>query len=364
MARMNPPENLPNLLVDEGARRIALTHLDNATVARGRLLSQSDPEALHDYRVGLRRLRSCLRAYRKPLRSSVRSKIPRQLRRLARSTNRARDLEVHLAWLEEQRAGASESERPGIAWMIERLSAAKDGAAEHMLDLDAALFSKLHLRLTSRLTRFRTTIDLDSASARRSTAAVTARRLRDASRRLKARLGGIQGYSNEEAIHRARIAAKHLRYLLEPFAALVPDGQTGVERLKSLQDGFGDVHDAQVFEAELREALPAARSVASVSPGFVPGLQTLLVALRARGRQAFERTAAEWLGEAADPFFRMVAVLADAVGELVHGDPERKARSPRRRHASTGGWPPKPAVSIAAPPRASPAPPSPQPHTA
>jgi CHAD domain-containing protein/CYTH domain-containing protein len=319
---MTPPENLPNLLVDEGARRIALTHLGHATVARGRLLSQSDPEALHDYRVALRRLRSCLRAYRKPLRSSVRSKTRRQLRRLARSTNPARDLEVHLGWMEQQRAGAGESERPGIAWMIERLSAARDGAAEHMLDLDSALFPKLQPRLTSRLTRFRTTIDLDSDSARRSTAAVTARRLRDACRRLKDRLGRIQGYSDEEAIHRARIAAKHLRYLIEPFAAAVPDGGAAVERLKSLQDGFGDVHDAQVFEAELRQAMPAAHRAAPVGPGFVPGLEALLAALQERGRQAFEQTAAVWLGEAADPFFQMAAALADAVAELVHRDRE------------------------------------------
>src|SRR6185437_7228777 len=55
--------------------------------------------------------------------------------------------------------------------------------------------------------------------------------------------------------HRARVAAKHLRYLLEPFAPAVSGGETTVDRLKALQDGFGDVHDAHVFGTELREAL-------------------------------------------------------------------------------------------------------------
>jgi CHAD domain-containing protein/CYTH domain-containing protein len=319
---MSAPENLPNLLVDEGARRLALGHLDNATVARDRLTSQSDAEALHDYRVALRRLRSCVRAYRKPLQSSLDGRTRRRLRRLARGTNRARDLEVHLTWLQQQRESAAESERPGIGWMIERLDAERRSAADDMLDLDAALFPKLHRRLTSRLTRFRATIDLANGSARRSTAVVTARVMRDAVQRLKDRLGRVQGYSDGEAIHRARIAAKHLRYLLEPFAAAVPDGAGAVERLKGLQDGFGDVHDAQVFEAELREALPDARGVMSPGPGLVPGLESLQANLEARGKQAYDRTAADWLGEAADPFFRTTAALADAIADLLHRDRE------------------------------------------
>src|SRR5436190_487112 len=107
---MSPPPNLPNLLVDEGARRLALGHLDDAG-------------ALHDYRVALRRLRSCLRAYRQPLRSSVTSKTLRRLRRLTHGTNRSRDLDVHLAWLGEQGDHIGQAERPGVAWTIERLTA-------------------------------------------------------------------------------------------------------------------------------------------------------------------------------------------------------------------------------------------------
>ena len=47
---------------EEGARLIALSWLDQAAAAFPRLQDPADIEALHDFRVGLRRLRSCLRS--------------------------------------------------------------------------------------------------------------------------------------------------------------------------------------------------------------------------------------------------------------------------------------------------------------
>ena len=317
-----PPTNLPTLLVDEGARRLALAYLDDAAAARSRVTSSSDADALHDYRVALRRLRSCLRAYRKPLRSSVTRRTLRRLRRLTHGTNRSRDLEVHLVWLREQADHVGEAERPGVAWIIERLAAERDRAWEDMLDLDETLYPRVHDRLVRQLTRFRTTIDLDTGPRRRSTAAVSARRVRAAAGRLKDRLRRIQGYSSDTAIHRARIAAKHLRYLLDPFAGAVPDGGAAVERLKALQDGFGEVHDTHIFAAELREALPEAERAASTGASFIPGLEALMASLQVRGHQAFDRTSRDWLGDAAEPLFRKVDALAEDIAGLADRDRE------------------------------------------
>lgn len=319
---MKAPQNLPDLLVDEGARRLALLHLDDATMARARLLGGVDADALHDYRVAVRRLRSCIRGYNRWLRTSVSPKTRRRLRRLARQTSRPRDLEVHLSWLEERRAQAGDTERPGIAWMIKRLSAGKEEAMEDMLDLDADLFPVVHARLTSGLARFRTTIDLESDSARRSTATASARQIRRAGRRLKAHLDRIGSYADVEAIHQARIKGKHLRYLLEPFSEVVPEGAAVVEQLRALQDALGDVHDAQVFAVELGQALPEALTVATSGPGLVPGIDALSMALDTRGRQAFAATSAEWLEGRGEAFFARVATVADMVAALVHRDQE------------------------------------------
>jgi CHAD domain-containing protein/CYTH domain-containing protein len=320
------PPTLPNLLVDEGARRLALAHLEDASAARSRLASPSDTEALHDYRVALRRLRSCLRAYRKHLRSTVSRKSLRQLRRLARGTNQSRDLEVHLAWLVEQRERVGEAEQPGVSWILGRLTEAKSRGWDEMLQLDQSLFPKVYHRLAAQLSAFPTTIRLDGDLGERSTAAVTANRVRAASRRLRGRLLEIYGYSSGAAIHRARIAAKHLRYLLEPFAAGVPEGDALIDRLKALQDALGDVHDAHVFLAELRESLPEARDAASSGTDVLPGLAAVMASLESRGFQTFAKTRPTWLVDRAEGFFRETDRMADAIAALVgHGQEiERK----------------------------------------
>jgi CHAD domain-containing protein len=306
------------MLAEEGARRLALEHLARAAAARDRLVQGTDPEALHDYRVELRRLRSCLRAYRKQVRGTVTRKSFRQLRRLTRGTSGSRDLEVHLAWLGQQLEEAGESDRPGMSWLIGRFDAARDQAWNEMQTQDSLLFPRVHRRLARQLSRFRTTIRLDGVPRELSTAAATAVRIRATSERLRDRLRWIlRGYASETEIHRARIAAKHLRYLLEPFAAWIPDGDVVAERLKALQNVFGDAHDAHVFTAELRDALLEARRTVSDGADVVTGLMTLMTTLHARGRQAFEETAPAWLGEGANGFFAQVDGVARGVAALV-----------------------------------------------
>jgi CYTH domain-containing protein len=208
------------------------------------------------------------------------------------------------------------TERPGVSWMTDRLRTAKTRAREEMLALDQELFACLHTRLERQLSSLRTTIPDRSDSRPRTTAAVTAGRVRRDSGRLQGRLRRIRGYSSEVEIHRARIAAKHLRYLLEPFASGLPEAGAVIERLKALQDSFGDVHDAQVFEKELLEARPEIQT--SGVPALVPGVDALLAALRARGLHAFESASPAWLGPGAEPFFPQVDALADAIAALDH----------------------------------------------
>ena len=166
---MQDPCAVSSLPVEEGARRLALGYLAAATAARARLSDSSDSEALHDYRVALRRLRSCLRGYRKYVRSTVTRKSVRRLRRLARGTSQSRDLEVHLAWLGEQLASAPEPERAGISWMTERLEQAGGRARERMLARDERVFPRLQESLIGQLTKFRATVRLDTDPRHRST---------------------------------------------------------------------------------------------------------------------------------------------------------------------------------------------------
>ena len=309
---MDVPPTLVDLPADEGARRLALAHLETAGAARSTIATSGAPEALHDYRVALRRLRSCLRSYRRELRSTVTRKSQRRLDRLARATNQSRDLEVHLEWLAAQEATAEDSERPGIAWLAERLKEDQRREREEMLALDERLFPALHERLRRQLQRYPITVRLDAPVEPPVTAVAAAGHVERAARRLERRLGRIKGEYAEEEIHRARSAAKHLRYLLEPFAAALPGGDSVIERLKGLQDALGDVHDAHVFLPTLRREL--AKTVRDRRVDLGPGLRSLARARRTRALEAFGSTAPAWLvPEPRASFFRDVRTAGQAL---------------------------------------------------
>jgi CHAD domain-containing protein len=287
------PAAILDLPAKEGARRLALTHLETARAARAGVASAGDPEALHDYRVALRRLRSCLRSYQGQVRSTVSRKSRRRLDRLARSTNQSRDLEVHLAWLAERAATAGAAERPGIAWLTGRLEEAQRRARVEMLALDERLFPTVHDRLRRQLLRYPIMVHLGPHTGPRTTADATARHIDRAALRLERRLQRIEDEADEHAIHRARIAAKHLRYLLEPFAATLPGGGAIIDRLKALQDAFGDVHDSHVFLPQLHEARREAER--GRRGELVPGLRSLAESLQIRASTAFGTAAQQWL---------------------------------------------------------------------
>jgi CHAD domain-containing protein/CYTH domain-containing protein len=327
---MDFPPTLVDLPASEGARRLALAHLETARDARSRVATSADPEALHDYRVALRRLRSCLRSYRPELRSTVTRKSRRRLDRLARATNQSRDLEVHLGWLTAQAAAAEELERPGIEWLTARLEEGQRREREAMLALDKRLFPSLSERLSSQLQHYPLTVRLDQPEEPPTTATVAAQHLTSAAERLERRLGLIQGETGETEIHRARIAAKHLRYLLEPFAADLPGGDAVIERLKRLQDGFGDVHDAHVFLPTLRTA--QADTERDLRADLGPGLRGLARSLRARALEAFGRASREWLDPALRAtFFAEVRAAAQALGSHA-----RRGREVERKYLLSG----------------------------
>jgi CHAD domain-containing protein len=127
-----PTPRLLNLSVAIAARRIALQYLAAALTARRRLRDATDEDALHDFRVALRRLRSTLRAYRPWINARVvPRKLRKRLRRLARTTNAARDAEVALAWVRTQRR-LSLHARPGVQRFMQELDLQRERAYAEM----------------------------------------------------------------------------------------------------------------------------------------------------------------------------------------------------------------------------------------
>lgn len=199
--------------------------------------------------MALRRLRSCLRAYRPYLRDSVPKKLRRRLRRLARATNAARDAEAQLVWLKRQSQRLTPAQAAGGRWLTDRLEARCRQSHDAIRTGVLPEYALVARRLRRGLREGRR-----SRAASISLAAAVGTRLEEYVLRLTTDLDLVRGAKDSEEIHAARIAVKHLRYLLEPFGGHYPAVARRLRELKRLQEHFGAVCDAHVAAQELAAA--------------------------------------------------------------------------------------------------------------
>jgi CHAD domain-containing protein len=250
---VDDPLGLPAVVVVRG---LVLRHLDKAAAAAVRLGDAADAEALHDFRVALRRLRATEKAYRTELADVFTGKLRKRLSRLARATGPARDTEVQLAWVDAQAPAMRAHQRPGWHFVRRRLLAR---LAEEYAEVrgDAVReFAAFEVRLRD---------GLDAAPGETSVGAgsrVFAQAAADALgpllAEMSARVASLDPEADDEAVHELRLIAKRARYLLDPCAAAMPPAGHLAEELADWQDRLGRIHDLQVFGDELIAAARAA----------------------------------------------------------------------------------------------------------
>jgi CHAD domain-containing protein len=233
-----------------GARVLALARLADAEEVAVRLGEPDDVEALHDFRVALRRLRSTLKLLAPALEGALNRKQLRRLRGVARRTGAAREDEVLLAWLEEARDRLAAPYRGALDWLIDRVELRRAEAVREVLDEAWPRFRRLAPRLSRRLSA-----RVQAGAQPASLSALLAGALRTQLLALRAALGEVVGGEDATGLHQARIEAKRLRYLLEPLRGhATADASEAVAALKALQDLLGSWHDRH----QAREALASA----------------------------------------------------------------------------------------------------------
>ena len=242
--------------------------------AEGVRLSE-DPEFVHQLRVALRRVRSCLRIFRSVLGRALELEVRSALKSATAVAGRARDLDVlELETLPAMRAAGA----PGFGKAFEaRLAAAR---REARAGLRAELASRRHARAMLALTRALHRRAEDGAGGRPAKR-FAAKRLRKAHRdvlRDSDRLGQLDAAGR----HALRIRAKRLRYALDGVASLfdAKAARRYVQALSKVQDCLGEANDAVVAQALLRE-LRAPVRLAAFARGW----------LAARADAAFAGTA-------------------------------------------------------------------------
>ncbi len=223
-----------------------------------RCLSQADravrqvgrpgkPEALHDFRVALRRCRGVLRAYRPWLGKAAGKRVRAELRRLMRQTNRSRDAEVQIVWLESTRPALRRSERAGLNYLVERLRWRRHAGHAAAAAAVRSRFERLDAELRARLEQ--------AAPVPLTYGRAFGERLQQYADDTGARLAAISEAAHGDELHDARLAVKRLRYVLEPAVDGITDGATTADVLKRLQDVLGELNDARVLAAAVDRAL-------------------------------------------------------------------------------------------------------------
>lgn len=218
----------------------------NQIAANGVVLREADtPEAVHQLRVAVRRLRSALSTFKKVVADDRVDHIKTELKWLARALDEARDLDV---FAQDNAAMAQDGpDLRELAPLVEE--ARRKGHAKAAAAVASGRFRDLVLDATAWVEAGPWLAADGKAGKRRGRPAedFAVAALDHRCKGLFKRARDLKG-EDDEARHEARIAAKKLRYTAEAFAPLFDAGEAKgfIKALKRLQDELGALNDAAV----------------------------------------------------------------------------------------------------------------------
>jgi triphosphatase len=233
--------------VAQAARKVIARHLRRLQQNDPGTRLGEDPEALHDMRVAVRRLRAALRVFEPAFAVRACTRLRDELRWLGGQLGTVRDVDVQIGHLKAFGTSAPPAHRGGLEPFRRYLEAER---VRRRRDLLAALDSERYfalLRMLEEVSRGQAMARRDQAAAQAPIALVGRRALKKAFRRLLRRGRQVRTAPTPEDLHALRIRAKRLRYLLEFLREVTgKPGRRLVKQLVRLQDLLGAYHDAVV----------------------------------------------------------------------------------------------------------------------
>lgn len=262
-AGAGPPDPQPKVLIAIGKRRpepeIEVPQLDSRSSMRDvataalaasvaalvridpQLRSEPTPDAVHDARVDVRRLRSHLRTFRPVLDAGWADALRERLQWLGDELSGARDADVLLADLQKRISALPALDQqhaaPFLEPFVQQREAMYDVLAQALrtpryIDIIDALVSAAHAP------HFNAEVD-------RSPRRLLSSCMRPVWSRLRERWRRAGAVPHDRDLHRIRIAAKHARYAAEALAPIAgPKAKRFAKRVEALQSLLGEQHDA------------------------------------------------------------------------------------------------------------------------
>ncbi len=257
--------------VAEAYHGLAGSLFDKASAACHRL-GKDDDEALHDFRVALRRLRTHLETHRDHLGKRRANKLRKRLSALVSATNLSRDYEVQRDWIERQIRSDTVSpiQREGLGLILAEFCVNGQNGAKRV---DLAPIRKRFAKIGERFRQRRWFVPERGGSRDaplRSISGVTQAALREHSAKLRGQLNEIDSVDSVRATHRARLAVKRLRYILEPLSKAIPDAREVIAELKAMQDTLGALRDLQILQMQIALAAGFGSPVEELSTDATP----------------------------------------------------------------------------------------------
>lgn len=215
------------------------------------LKARHDPEALHQSRVAIRRLRSYLRSFRPLLDWEWSVGLRQELRWLGTELGVVRDLDVLIQRLghDAARAGAGSVPGSGLNALMGLLQAEQSSQRQLVVGaMRSKRYERLRKRLASaaRLPRFALASRLSAVDGLLPIVRKCWKRLRRAHAKLSARPAA-------RTLHRIRILAKHCRYAAEAIGMAVgEDAARFAQAAARLQDALGEFNDAEIACVRMR----------------------------------------------------------------------------------------------------------------
>ena len=257
------------------------------------LRTQRNPEYLHQFRVGLRRLRSALRIFRPLIATERYAALTADMRWLAGVLGKARDWDVFMA--ETLRPLLRCERAPGLAALRRRCALRRRRCAGAVR---AAMASPRYEEFKQALESMQSAPAWSENVAARQRQAMTALefaaqqigRREKTVQRLAAGLGG----ADAEHRHRLRIAAKKLRYTVEFFRSLFEHkaARDYAAALAALQDALGQLNDCATAR-RLLDAVPAGHDAAADAAARAVLCEWILLR-EDEGRLALDAACAHW----------------------------------------------------------------------
>ena len=215
-----------------------------------------DPEAVHDMRVATRRMRAVMTVFGSHLESKRAKEVRSGLRDIARALGAVRDLDVLIGNVDTFRETLPSERQTGLPAMLEEWTVKRWKARKALLRL---LDSKEYTRFKRDMNRFLEE-EVDPPDETEGAQAYQVRHVIGSailSRYEAVRaFEGLRDEPTMNQIHGLRIAGKYFRYTLEFFREVLPkDAAAMIRDVVKLQDGLGELHDADVATILVRDYL-------------------------------------------------------------------------------------------------------------